>query len=333
MARKRGGLAGLWDKNKRIIKPIAAGLAGFVGTPALGALVGAAMGGFDREGKGGIGFDAKQGALGGLSGYAAGSLGSTLGATGIGQSLGGGSLAGLNSTAGAGAKGQLADLFMGKGAAAPIANSVSTAGMAGQPPALMDVANAGKAMTGGQLDDAALQAAGRHAGGMFSPGPLANSMGRMPASGMPSAINTATGSPSLGALGQANRIPLQSGVIGDVASGAARRSAMNTAAGASPQPSLMGSLGKKLTGAANWADAHPTAMKAGEGLVKGMMPASGLERAKEAETDAQRRLLELELMQRQGAMAGNTAQRNALSAQLAALMAGSRAPALSLYGR
>lgn len=74
MARKRGGLAGIWDRNKKIIKPIATFAAGMV-NPALGAALGAAMGGLDREGKSGIGFDLKQGAIGGLQGYGAGKLG------------------------------------------------------------------------------------------------------------------------------------------------------------------------------------------------------------------------------------------------------------------
>lgn len=74
MARKRGGLAGIWDRGKKYIKPIATFTAGMV-NPALGAAVGAAMGGLDREGKGGIGFDVKQGAIGGVQGYGMGKLG------------------------------------------------------------------------------------------------------------------------------------------------------------------------------------------------------------------------------------------------------------------
>lgn len=76
MARKRGGLAGIWDRNKHIIKPAASVLAGVVGTPALGAAVGAGLSGLDREGKRGIGFDVGQGLKGAATGYALGSLGS-----------------------------------------------------------------------------------------------------------------------------------------------------------------------------------------------------------------------------------------------------------------
>lgn len=66
--RRRGGLAGVWDRNKGVIQPIASGLAGALGGPAAGAAVGGLMRGLDR---GTIG-DAAQGAL---SGYGAGSLG------------------------------------------------------------------------------------------------------------------------------------------------------------------------------------------------------------------------------------------------------------------
>lgn len=71
MARKRGGLAGIWDRNKKILAPVATGIAGLI-NPALGAAVGGAIGGFDRPGKGGIGFDVGKGAMGAASGYAMG---------------------------------------------------------------------------------------------------------------------------------------------------------------------------------------------------------------------------------------------------------------------
>lgn len=60
MARKRGGLAGIWDRNKGVIKAAVPAALSFIpgaGIP-LAAAAGAAMGGFDREGKSGIGFDA-----------------------------------------------------------------------------------------------------------------------------------------------------------------------------------------------------------------------------------------------------------------------------------
>lgn len=78
MARKRGGLAGFWDRQKKIIKPVATGLAGLIGTPALGAAVGAAMGGLDRPGKSGVGLDVGGALKGGVSGYGMGKVGQAL---------------------------------------------------------------------------------------------------------------------------------------------------------------------------------------------------------------------------------------------------------------
>lgn len=72
----RGGLAGVYDRNKDVIIPVAAGalglLTGGVATPALAA---AAARGLDREGKGGFGFDLGNAAGGAMEGLAAGSLG------------------------------------------------------------------------------------------------------------------------------------------------------------------------------------------------------------------------------------------------------------------
>ena len=72
--RKRGGLAGIWDRNKKIIKPVVSGALGLVPGIGMGlaAGAGALMSGLDREGKGGIGFDARQGVSGALQGAAAG---------------------------------------------------------------------------------------------------------------------------------------------------------------------------------------------------------------------------------------------------------------------
>lgn len=77
MARKRGGLAGFYDRNKGVIRMLAPAVVGAI--PGLGPLaaagLGAAMRGLDREGKSGIGFDVKQGIRGGLEGYGMGKLG------------------------------------------------------------------------------------------------------------------------------------------------------------------------------------------------------------------------------------------------------------------
>jgi len=75
MARKRGGLAGIWDRNKNIITPVATGLAGAFGSPIAAAALGAAMRGLDRPGKAGIGIDPFAAMKGGVEGYAAGKLG------------------------------------------------------------------------------------------------------------------------------------------------------------------------------------------------------------------------------------------------------------------
>ena len=96
MAKKRGGLAGFYDRNKKVIKtvaPIAAGFIPGVG-PMVGAALGAAMGG-DREGKGYFkGFDAGGAALGGVTGYIGGKAGQAAGAR-IGQAAQGGGLKSL----------------------------------------------------------------------------------------------------------------------------------------------------------------------------------------------------------------------------------------------
>jgi len=72
MARKRGGLAGIWDRNKQIIKPVAEVGASLLGGPMASAAVGALMEGLDRPGKSGIGFDAGAGLRGGVTGYGVG---------------------------------------------------------------------------------------------------------------------------------------------------------------------------------------------------------------------------------------------------------------------
>jgi hypothetical protein len=78
MARKRGGLAGFYDRNKGILQKLAPIAAGAIGGPMAGAAVGAAMRGLDRPGKSGIGFDIGEGLQGGVSGYMAGQTGAAL---------------------------------------------------------------------------------------------------------------------------------------------------------------------------------------------------------------------------------------------------------------
>ena len=124
MARKRGGIAGFYDRNKKVIIPAATGLAGLFGTPALGAAVGAAFGGLDRPGKSGIGLDVMGAAKGGLSGYAAGSAGQSLGKmAGIGKI---GSLQSAGSKLGSMFTGRLPGIAAGK---LPSATSVMPGGL------------------------------------------------------------------------------------------------------------------------------------------------------------------------------------------------------------
>jgi hypothetical protein len=84
MARKRGGLAGLYDRNKGLIRTASTIGASLLGGPAAGAAVGAAFRGFDRPGRSGIGFDVGQGLRGGLEGYGVGKL-TQAGQAGLGK--------------------------------------------------------------------------------------------------------------------------------------------------------------------------------------------------------------------------------------------------------
>ena len=75
--RVRGGLARIYDNEKSWLTPVAAALLGAtgIGGAFAPALLGAAQGGLDRPGEGGIGFDVGGALKGGLSGAAAGSVG------------------------------------------------------------------------------------------------------------------------------------------------------------------------------------------------------------------------------------------------------------------
>ena len=74
--KKRGGAAGVWDRSKDVIVPLGAAALGLA-TGGLAAPIAASAfaRGVDREGKGGIGFDAGQAVRGGLEGAMAGSVG------------------------------------------------------------------------------------------------------------------------------------------------------------------------------------------------------------------------------------------------------------------
>lgn len=115
MAKKRGGVAGFYDRNKGFLRaavPAALSFVPGVGIP-LAAAAGAAMRGMDRPGQRGIGFNAFEGLKGGIQGAAMGA-----GAQGARALLtGGGPMAGM----------------MGRGAALPQAKMTvgMTPGMGG----------------------------------------------------------------------------------------------------------------------------------------------------------------------------------------------------------
>lgn len=69
--RKRGGLAGVYDRNKKVILPALQIGAGLLGGPAAAAAVGAVTKGFDKGGRG-LGFNLGEAARGGLEGAAIG---------------------------------------------------------------------------------------------------------------------------------------------------------------------------------------------------------------------------------------------------------------------
>lgn len=79
MAKKRGGLAGLYDRNKGLFRTAAILGGTALGGPAGGALAGAAMRGFDRPGKRGIGFDPFAALPGAVEGYAMGKTAQAVG--------------------------------------------------------------------------------------------------------------------------------------------------------------------------------------------------------------------------------------------------------------
>lgn len=79
MAKKRGGLAGLYDRNKGLFRTAAILGGTALGGPAGGALAGAAMRGLDRPGKRGIGFDPFAALPGAVEGYAMGKTAQAVG--------------------------------------------------------------------------------------------------------------------------------------------------------------------------------------------------------------------------------------------------------------
>ena len=70
----RGGVAGIYDRNKKVIGTGATALGYLFGGPAGAAVVRGTMQGLDRPGEGGIGFDVGRAARGAAEGYSAASV-------------------------------------------------------------------------------------------------------------------------------------------------------------------------------------------------------------------------------------------------------------------
>ncbi|MFN9942628.1 MAG: hypothetical protein ACK56I_24480, partial [bacterium] len=128
MARKRGGLAGLYDRNKGLIRTASTIGASLLGGPGAGAAVNAAFRGFDRPGQRGIGFDLGQGAQGAVEGYGIGSMTKSA-QSGLGRLFG--------------AKTAVPALDMGT------SNADIARGMGGGAPGLTRSSGGGMALTGG----------------------------------------------------------------------------------------------------------------------------------------------------------------------------------------
>jgi hypothetical protein len=98
--KKRGGAAGVWDRNKDVIVPVGSFALGMIPgvNLAVPALAAAAARGLDREGKSGIGFDVGNAAKGAIEGGLAGGAGSAVGA-GIRGAQAGGAMAGVRAGA------------------------------------------------------------------------------------------------------------------------------------------------------------------------------------------------------------------------------------------
>jgi hypothetical protein len=70
----RGGVAGAYDRNKKLVSAAATAAGYLVGGPTGAGLARGAVQGLDRPGEGGIGFDVRRGAKGFAEGYGAGSV-------------------------------------------------------------------------------------------------------------------------------------------------------------------------------------------------------------------------------------------------------------------
>lgn len=159
MARKRGGLAGIYDRNKGLIKavaPIAAGFIPGIG-PAVGAALGAAMGA-DKEGKGYFsGFDAGGAVMGGLSGYGGAKLGQSA-KSGLGKLFTGG-VSPVDKLTGAPKLGALTQTTGQTGAVQTLTGAPSVGLTAGAPSSYGAMGSFQPTMAGGAGSSAAAAAA------------------------------------------------------------------------------------------------------------------------------------------------------------------------------
>ena len=154
--KKRGGVAGAYDRNKKLVQAAIPTLAGmFVpGAQAglVGALAGGAARGLDREGKGGIGFDVKQGLKGAVSGYGLGKVGASLGAGAqAARAASGGTVGSMARDFGTAARGEAGRQFGLGSAGAAGGGSGAGAGAGGGTPydALMGGTGSGGGAAGG----------------------------------------------------------------------------------------------------------------------------------------------------------------------------------------
>ena len=90
----RSGLAGVYDRNKKLVSGTATALGFLFGGPGGAALARGAVQGLDRPGQGGIGFDVRRGLKGAAEGYAAGGV-ANLGKAALGKLFTGGASSAL----------------------------------------------------------------------------------------------------------------------------------------------------------------------------------------------------------------------------------------------
>jgi hypothetical protein len=94
----RGGIAGAYDRNKKLVGAAVTAAGYLMGGPAGAAASRGFMQGVDRPGKGGIGFDVGRAAKGAAEGFAAGNV-ANLGKMGLAKLTGGGAAGGVPSGA------------------------------------------------------------------------------------------------------------------------------------------------------------------------------------------------------------------------------------------